>query len=456
MQTLQLKIRMRNIRAISDAEIKLDGITVIAGENGCGKSTISKLFYTLIKTIVEYDEIVDIKLNNRLNLVFRDIRNISRDIFYLIEREEEQKQLRNYIQKISFEKITSNDNPNHLLLLIDYLIKITDKIDTSNTNHKSEIILNRINHVLNNLVVDDETPSIIKKNDDLKKKPINELFQKLKQSVEKLIEEAYKQKEERPLNILKNNVDRYFYDTSIELKNYDIYESDVPLIDRENRRILNLNSIKHVFYIDTPMIFGLDLDFLEERPHWADLNTKLTQDKHSIKRKKDGIDKILEDDILSGDILVEKDFFDNRILYKRKDKKVFELLECATGLKSFAILRLLYKNNYLNNHSLIIIDEPEAHLHPQWVVEYARMVVLLNKHLKVKFLIASHHPDMISAIKYISEKEGNSKNLRYYLAEKSKENEYLYKYIDLNTNIEKIFESFNVALERIDLYGKTE
>lgn len=114
-------------------------------------------------------------------------------------------------------------------------------------------------------------------------------------------------------------------------------------------------------------------------------------------------------------------------------------------------------NCYLNNgklrkDTLLIIDEPEAHLHPQWIVEYARMVILLNKKLGVKFFIASHNPDMVSAIKYIAQKEKVESGLNFYLAEKV-ENSYVYNYKPLKTEIEDIFSSSNIAIERINQYG---
>ncbi len=62
---------------------------------------------------------------------------------------------------------------------------------------------------------------------------------------------------------------------------------------------------------------------------------------------------------------------------------------------------------------------------------------------------------MISAIKYISEKENTSKDLHFYLANKINKS-YQYEYIDLGVEIDDIFTSFNIALERVDLYGSTE
>lgn len=39
------RLYLKNFRAIEEADITLDGITVVAGINACGKSTISRLFY---------------------------------------------------------------------------------------------------------------------------------------------------------------------------------------------------------------------------------------------------------------------------------------------------------------------------------------------------------------------------------------------------------------------------
>lgn len=106
----------------------------------------------------------------------------------------------------------------------------------------------------------------------------------------------------------------------------------------------------------------------------------------------------------------------------------------------------------MNEKTLLILDEPEAHLHPQWIVEYARIIVMLNKDLGVRFMIASHNPDMVSALRYISEKENTLQNLRFYLAEKTEDREQ-YNYKNLETDIEPVFQTFNIALDRINQYG---
>lgn len=74
-------------------------------------------------------------------------------------------------------------------------------------------------------------------------------------------------------------------------------------------------------------------------------------------------------------------------------------------MKTFAYLYQLIKNGYLDDKTILMIDEPEVHLHPQWIVEYARLLVLIHKTLGTKLILASHDPDFIAAIKAIAKRE---------------------------------------------------
>lgn len=43
--------KIENYHAIGHADIDIDGITVIAGGNGCGKSTLSRWLYYILNII---------------------------------------------------------------------------------------------------------------------------------------------------------------------------------------------------------------------------------------------------------------------------------------------------------------------------------------------------------------------------------------------------------------------
>jgi predicted ATPase len=442
MDNNQINVKLKNIRAVKSANIILDGITVIAGENGSGKSTISKLTYNLLKTSIEFDKIVNGKLNEELKSIYRTLDQLTRDLSYFLEKDEYLK-VRNSFRRIyrNESQLSIFEDDNSIISSINYLIDKFEEI--SNLKNKSQLSrrVDRIKRIISD--------SLSSEHIDEDEK-ITDLLEKLKKVVTNSIEKSSKLKESRPISILNDTLDDAFYDSSLP-NTFNLYEYGIPIIDRTNKKLIPIHSIENVAYIDTPMIMGID--FYSERSHWEDLN-KLLLNK-SINKSNKEIDFIFSEEVLKGDVKIdEQDISDKTFLYKRNDGEEFDLLECATGLKSFAILQLLYKNGFLNSKTLLVIDEPEAHLHPQWVVEYARLIVLLHKKLGVKFLIASHHPDMISAIKYISEKEQTSKDLHFYLAKLK--SGFSYEYTDLGVEIEEIFSSFNIALKRIDLYGETD
>ena len=44
-----MRLYLKNIGMIKEADVKLDGLTVIAGENDTGKSTVGKSLFALLK-----------------------------------------------------------------------------------------------------------------------------------------------------------------------------------------------------------------------------------------------------------------------------------------------------------------------------------------------------------------------------------------------------------------------
>lgn len=48
--------------------------------------------------------------------------------------------------------------------------------------------------------------------------------------------------------------------------------------------------------------------------------------------------------------------------------------------------------------SLLIIDEPESNLHPEWQVEFARFLVNLNASFDIKILVNTHSPYFLRAV----------------------------------------------------------
>ena len=72
--------------------------------------------------------------------------------------------------------------------------------------------------------------------------------------------------------------------------------------------------------------------------------------------------------------------------------------------------------------------------------------------LGTKVVISSHNPDMVSAIESVADKEGILPTVNFYLSEPDTENDGKYVFTGLGQSCEKIFDSFNMAIDRINRY----
>ena len=439
MQESAIRVKIENFRALSNADIIIDGITLVTGENGSGKSTLSRLLYNLYKTAINYDELVTRELEDKLENIERFIDIILSDLYSVGS----DRNTREEFQEL--RSLTSSP----IYLTDEYKERWIYLLEKIANNYKSQPILfnssNNINITRNRRlrfilmdILEDESLAI--NNEGVP-------FNKLVDLINSLFKNAIRDSKMRPSLIFKTELQNSFAQQNLpEL--FEVYEYGETIFSMKKNNISIPYTVQNTVYIDTPMLIGIDESNNE---YWNETNS-LLREKNRLAFST--LDSVISNEIINGEIDIEDNSFaPSDFTYKRLDGAVFNLLDCATGIKSFGILQLLLKNGSLNDKTLLIIDEPESHLHPQWIIEYARVIVLLNKELGVKFFLTSHNPDMVSAIKYISEKEGQTESLHYYLAEIDKTKNYAYTYTHLGNDINPIFESFNIALDRITQYG---
>lgn len=428
----KIRIAIQNYRAIRDAEIAINGITVIAGENGSGKSTLSKILYYIFKISSSYNLLVAENLVERLDGILRFIEIAVRDNKSVDRalRNELLKDVKNLkidlTTKVPDEKILNN-----LLYQLDrvnLLVNLDNKEDSRNVNRRLHFVANDI------LGLREFT--------ELGSLPI----EGLKNRTIHFFSNAFNQLKSRNTSLLRNELEDVFHTNELP-KKLDVYELDQSLLSLKDNKLSIPYSIQNTIYIDTPMMLG---EYSDRNSHWNDLNQLLYSTKYTSTNNY--LTNIISEEILKGDVKYEEDILSsmNFSFSRAEDGKVFDLLDCATGVKSFSILQMLLKLGVINSKTLLFFDEPEANLHPQWIVEYARIIVLINKHLGTKFFIASHNPDFISAIRYISEKEKTLDSVNFYLAKK---HGVSYDYESLGIEIDPIFESFNIGLDKIEKYG---
>ena len=397
-----IKISVKDFRAIHSANIDLNGITVIAGVNGSGKSTLSRLLYTIFNKVKTLDDLYW----SAFRLEFQSIEEVCQQIYDTLKPSDfgliiggEVKDERENIQKcvsLLADSFSQDEKTKRLVSIIKYNlgIDIKDKEDL-------------------NLILDKFDEAVAKYEDKKKNRPFKELGNEIASEF-----------------IDKNIVEK----VSISEYGYTFFGPGVESVPL-------LHSVKFCTYIDTPKKLEVPFSYSE----WDYINSQ----KDATHNQE--ISKYLSDNILKGDASYSEQ--SKTLIYQRNDGQTFDLSQSATGVQAFAFLQLLLKKGFINDRSLIIIDEPEAHLHPQWIVEYAKVLVELNKKTKARFFIATHSTDMVSALRYISEKEDTLDNLSYYRAVPTDADAYTYDYQNMGTDIEPIFESFNKSYELIEKYG---
>ena len=144
--------------------------------------------------------------------------------------------------------------------------------------------------------------------------------------------------------------------------------------------------------------------------------------------------------IILGELIID-DF--SGVIYKKNGHQI-NIDNVALGIKGFGLIQLLLKNKQLNERTLLIIDEPEIHLHPNWQVLYAEILVLLSKKLEIPILLTSHSPYFIEALKAFSEKYNFQDKTNFYFSEKSKDG-LTAQIVDVSDDISPILMSISEA-----------
>ena len=415
-----MQIKLRNIGMLKKAELNLNSLTLIAGENDNGKSTIGKVIFCIIKAINKYkDELQESKehkLKERLDNLFFFIRNIlahntvlknTEDIYFLI------------LDEYTLEE--------KLLKLEELILTVRDKSDLKD--------IEKIEKVLKEIYIIKDEPEDDKKyiESALNKAFFSEFDSSILLNGEEdgqitLLENSLELiniriSKDNKLSLIKDVEpiqlkDATFIETPLILNNHDL------LIRSQSGLSLNKRSIERL---------GIPYTTL----HTKDLFDKLKKISFSIFLNDEFEDTILKEiqKIIDGNIV-----YDNKqrdFIYS-KNEKAISIKNTASGIKSFGILQLLLENDILNQNSILIIDEPENHLHPKWQLKYAKVLVTLAKN-GVKILIASHSPYMIEAIKRYSDSENLEENTNFYLAENS--------IIEPRNRLEDIFKTLEEPFE---------
>lgn len=427
--------KLSNYHAIEDANITLDGITILSGENGSGKSTISRWLYYLIRGTNEYEMFVEKEAISEIRSMLDSIRRASMILdFDNAIRSTQTRQVLSEIWNVGIESYQDKFNS-----IVDSFV---DSLFEELSSRRSvNTALKRLSTIFQlELTKDDNIDSIL-----------NKISYQLHRDYQKTLLYTIEQKKKRDTPSLTKFIRNIASPGDGWPNEFSLYEDNLPLINKKEFREPAM--LNRAIYYGTQRT----MDSLDYNSEFDKMLRKPLSERPIIP----GAIRMRIQSTINGTITYEDEsslLMDEPGLYyhRRIDNLRIPLKQAATGITSFAYLLQLLNNGYLQKDTLLIIDEPEAHLHPQWIVEYAKLLVLLNKKIGMKILISSHNPDMVSALQSISRKEGIIDSVHFYVAQKQNGKDFRYIYKDLGTDIGDIFDSFNIALSRIQMYGEQE
>jgi energy-coupling factor transporter ATP-binding protein EcfA2 len=395
-----MKLILENIGLLQHAEITLHKLSVIAGENDNGKSTVGKIVFCIVKAINRYKEDLQeskeflvgekteeiyFRLRDGLRPngpeildLLRALRNSSRHRMNAVE------QLAVIDESIQLIFANTEFESDLKQRILDLRTEIQTILDQPEDINKS--IENAFNKVFasefdGSLLLQGATEGSIQ----LIEKNLTLIHLLVKRNGVKLMCEV------QPI-VLK---DATFIETPLILNNRDVLMRSQTLLDMDQRRNRSL---------------GQPYTTLHTKDLFDKLRTPVLPFDAFEQDKADFYEEIQT--IIDGEIVYERSERD--FVFQRRGESV-SIKNTASGIKVFGLLQILIGNEFVAKNTVLIFDEPENHLHPKWQLKLAQMLVkLVEKGVYV--LVSSHSPYMIEALKRGVDREDLTHHARFCLA----------------------------------------
>ncbi|MDF7638192.1 AAA family ATPase [Lactobacillus sp. ESL0791] len=435
-----MKLKLKNIAGSGTSEIELNGITIVAGENNVGKSTIGKSLYSVFEGLNNYKENLEMQKKAALNTFFNKLfskqdsngagsRNIFVNINSFVEKfcdqvENDQNKRVLFDQKNNLTATKSFVN-NFFEMFFTGIENIPEyaKVDISNEDCASLLAIINVS----------ETDGI-------------------KQILSDILRSEF---HDQINDISENNHGKAIISLEVDDQTLEIQIT--------NNRVTNINNLFNlnhsIEYIDDP--FALDnvsLGYLrpkrDKNRHENKLIRSLAKNNEKNVIEQVAVDQRLKpifkqiNLVADGELQINTAPFNRSCQYVKAGQATsLNIGNTSAGLKPFIILKTLLENGSLENDGVIILDEPEIHLHPEWQIKLAEVIVLIQKTFNMKILLTTHSPYFIEAIEVFSAKYHVS--TKYYLADMDKDTDER-TVEDVSDNIEKIYAKLAQPLQELE------
>lgn len=437
-----MRIELSNINRIRRASIKLNGLTVIAGENDTGKSTLSKMIFSNIKA---YANVVnDGKISNA-ERIEPSVRQLYKRIGMPLRRN-------------PYSAFPRTKIPNSAEEFIDEIFSLN--------NNEAEIFLKEFTSNLEGWdSIKLSTKALIEK--DLQSieiclKNSDNPAALLQPKVRRLIESEFFNK----ITSIKTDQSNFAFidDHNRSIMSYEITEGTVNKLHYND----TFNFYNDATYVESPLHFQLQdvikraqtyMEMERGRSSWS--FRKLMVPMH-VKDFSDKISTLVEDfdsaDLSTKIVNQIHGTTKGAFIYDKSKRRImfknglgeFSLNNVASGIKSFGVLEILLSNEIISPEKMLLWDEPENHLHPQWQVHFADVLVQLVK-AGIPIVVCSHSPYFIQAIRHFSSVHSIEESVDYYLSRI--EDNGLCTFDEVTTDLNRIFSKLAKPMNEIMNFG---
>ncbi len=364
-----MRLRLKNIGKLAEADVELKGITIIGGENDTGKSTVGKVLFSVFNGFYDVENRVAADREKSIARILLDLNQSLTDPMTKAAIDINAQILASDVAEPLFEEV---------------LFQLYPQASTENIRRSAEKIRANLS-VPTGYIVGQLMQGIFGREFDgqICKMPFHEQ--------QSMIE----------LTVQQNT-------SSL------ILQAD-SIVSIELSMVLNSEAI----YIDDPFV----LDSLNNTAymHRAHLASKLMEKKEQDNivesaMANERMHRILEKiNLVCGGRIMQTG---PELFYQLPDNSApLSMKNVSTGIKMFAIIKRLIENGALGFNSILILDEPEIHVHPKWQLVFAEIIVLLQKEFDMHILLNTHSPYFLEAIEVYSKKHGIEEKCRYYLSE---------------------------------------
>lgn len=419
-----MRLILENVGKVQEADIKLDGITLIAGENNTGKSTVGKMLFCIFESFYKIERQIS---QERINTIGRHIANFYHETFNRAGR------------KYSVHDLAAEFVHNKEQYVGD-----------------SRIIRKAIENFFENREINFDAIAYQDTLEQLADKIYSVLFIEDTEIRRAILQRTLDSEFGMKIGFLNNESN--YSKIQLERRNSKI---EFEVINNENINIIQDMSLnKEIIYIDDPFVLDDLQDLLPYRSVYGLNHRDSLLDK--IVRVKDtrdfgALDEILVNKklerifetmngICDGDLTVSED--GGNYSYRTSELNgTLEMSNLSTGIKSFIILKTLLRNGSINDNGVVILDEPEIHLHPEWQLKFAEVIVLIQKEFGVNILLNTHSPYFLNAIEVYVKKYGIEKKCKFYLTD---DNEGRTNIKDVTDQTELIYEKLARPLQDLE------